>query len=111
MQIIIIDDISTHYSITEKGQVYNNLTGYELKGTITNHGYKRVVLSMNRHKISKYVHRLMACAYLNFNEFSGRIINHKDGDKLNNCLENLRYITRSENSQAALYEQKNNSYL
>lgn len=36
------------------------------------------------------------------------IINHIDANKTNNCIENLRKVSNSENALVALYEQKVN---
>lgn len=49
----------------------------------------------------KYVHHLVAEAFIG--ERPGRlVINHKDGDKTNNSLYNLEYITHAENIQHAV---------
>lgn len=67
-----------------------------LKQHIDNLGYERVKLLDG----SKTVHKLLAETFLpnpdNYNE-----INHKDGDKLNNSLDNLQWCTRSENIKHA----------
>lgn len=60
-------------------------------------GYLRVSLIKNKKQIHKLVHRLVAEAFIpnpkNYNE-----INHKDENKLNNCVDNLEWCTRKYNS-------------
>lgn len=48
-----------------------------------------------------YVHRLLALTYLE-NPENKKIVNHKDGNKLNNTLENLEWTTSSENNTHAI---------
>lgn len=55
-----------------------------------------------------YCHRLVAEAFLE-NPDDLPIVNHIDGNKLNNKIQNLRKISLSENVKAALYETKINS--
>ena len=55
-----------------------------------------------------YAHRLVAEAFLD-NSSNLPVVNHKDGNKLNNHKDNLRQISKSENILAALYETKTNS--
>lgn len=43
-----------------------------------------------------YVHSLVAAAFLGPRP-EGYEVNHKDGDKTNNCVANLEYVTQSEN--------------
>lgn len=61
-----------------------------------NKGYCFVRLYKNGKKKNKLVHRLVAEAFIpnieNKNE-----INHKDGNKANNCVSNLEWATRNEN--------------
>ena len=47
-----------------------------------------------------HVHRLVAIAFYGPPP-PGKIVNHKDGDKANNALSNLEYITTSENIKHA----------
>lgn len=66
-----------------------------LKGEI-NHGYHRVNLSFGKVAKKFRVHRLVAQAFIE-NPLNKPFVNHKDGNKLNNCVENLEWCTSSEN--------------
>ncbi|MBQ9488273.1 MAG: NUMOD4 motif-containing HNH endonuclease [Selenomonadaceae bacterium] len=59
-------------------------------------GYLGVVLFKNDHRKTYSVHRLIAEAFIP-NPENKSMVNHKDGNKQNNCLENLEWATRSEN--------------
>ena len=52
------------------------------------------------------VHRLIASLFLPYDPIR-RIVNHKDFDTLNNKVDNLEYVTQSENCQ---YSSKNMGY-
>ena len=89
-----------NYYIYDNGDVLNVTTNKILKGSIGEHGYKYYRLSKNNEKTMFYAHRLVAEAFIeNPNNYS--IVNHKDGDKTNNNVENLEWITQSENVKAA----------
>lgn len=45
------------------------------------------------------VHKLVAMAFLKDDYKPGLVINHKDGNKHNNCVENLEWCTQAENEQ------------
>lgn len=59
-------------------------------------GYSRVSLCVNKEVVSHMVHRLVALAFLP-NTSSLPAVNHKDGDKTNNTLDNLEWCSHSEN--------------
>lgn len=59
-------------------------------------GYFRVYLSKNSKKKQHLVHRLVAQAFLE-NEEGKPCVNHIDGNKQNNYVSNLEWVTRSEN--------------
>lgn len=63
-------------------------------------GYIQASINMNNVAKYFYVHRLVAIAFLE-NPENKRTVNHKDGNKLNNSLENLEWATHKENSQHA----------
>ena len=58
-------------------------------------GYLVVVLNHNENVL---VHRLVANTFLG-NAPCGHEVNHKDGNKQNNCVENLEWVTKSENQR------------
>lgn len=63
-----------------------------------NSGYEVVSLKINRKAIKRLVHRLVAEAFLP-NPENKREVNHIDGDRLNNTLSNLEWVTSSENKK------------
>jgi hypothetical protein len=67
---------------------------------VTKHGYALVVLCANGKKNNKRVHCLVAESFLGSRP-DGKHVNHKDGNKLNNSLNNLEYVTPGENQQHA----------
>jgi len=60
-------------------------------------GYKIVSLSKHGKSQNKYIHRLVAEAFLE-NKNNYKYINHKDEDKSNNCVNNLEFCTAQYNS-------------
>lgn len=99
LKIIICDngDIFT----TKKNKIRSNgrkdnRNGKKLKPAIDKYGYYRIVLSNNNKRKSYYVHRLVARAYLkNYSE--DLQVNHKNGIKIDNRVENLEMCTLQEN--------------
>lgn len=55
-------------------------------------GYKTVTLNKNGKGRSKLLHVLIAKTFVE-NPEKKRFVNHKDGDKFNNCAENLEWVT------------------
>ena len=100
MKQIIVDNISTTYYITEDGKCYNTKTNKYLKGqeNYKNH-YISYNLSLPNGRTKRlYAHRLVALAYIP-NPENKTEINHKDGNKKNNCIDNLEWVTSKENKQ------------
>lgn len=85
------------YEITYDGQVINKHTGHILIGQPNGKGYLRV--SIGGHL--EFIHRLVANKYIP-NPNNCEQINHKDGNKLNNCADNLEWVTNQENRNHAV---------
>lgn len=70
----------------------------ECKQTLNTWGYMTVNLSKNGKVNTKRVHRLVANAFLGESNLQ---IDHIDGNKQNNRLDNLEYVTPKENTNRA----------
>lgn len=70
----------------------------ECKQTLNTWGYMTVNLSKNGKSNTKRVHRLVANAFLGESNLQ---IDHIDGNKQNNRLDNLEYVTSKENTNRA----------
>ena len=64
-----------------------------LRYSIGSSGYKQLTLCKNGKPKTYMIHRLIAKTFLT-NDNNLKEINHKDENKLNNCLENLEYCDR-----------------
>ena len=97
----------TNYYVTKCGKVFNK-KGKELNQQIHNGRssiYKRVKLYHNGMSKNYRIHRLVALVYLE-NPDKKKEVDHIDGDTFNNQLENLEWITRSENQKRAIERNK-----
>ena len=94
-----IKDYENEYEISNYGEVKslarNTTKGKILKSFLQN-GYLRVMLSKNNKKRWYSIHRLVAETFI-LNSENKPQINHKDGNKLNNHVDNLEWCTASEN--------------
>lgn len=82
------------------GHIYVNRVKV-LKQSNTTTGYKKVELTINKRRKSHKVHRLVAFAFIP-NPNHKPNINHKDGNPINNKVENLEWCTQRENVQHAV---------
>lgn len=95
------------YAITKTGEVYR--LSYPDKGNqgkyslphklipkLDKYGYHKVVLSVNRKCFYRTIHRLVAETFIP-NPDNLPQVNHIDGNKLNNNVDNLEWITPREN--------------
>ena len=95
-----------NYLIYSNGDLYSKKVNRFLKGKVDNVGYKTYALALQERrsksgkKLSKmvYAHRLVAEYFLeNPNNYD--IVHHKDGNRLNNNVENLEWTNVKEHNQ------------
>ncbi len=87
-----------NYEVSNLGRVksYSRKKERILKFRITKTGYYRVMLQSNCFKKELLIHRLVAIAFLEADK-NKPDVNHIDSNKSNNKLENLEWVTKSEN--------------
>lgn len=98
------------YQVSDLGNVKAlfrlDTAGHRLKEKIMklhphNHGYMTVRLTKDGISKNQYVHRLMCFAFLE-NKENKKTVNHKNGIKNDNNLDNLEWCTQSENMLHAI---------
>lgn len=89
------------YSASNLGRIMNNTTCQILHVYMTPRGYLMLTLYRDHKAFPCAVHRLVAEAFLG-GPHPGIDVNHIDGDKTNNCVENLEWCTRLENVRHAV---------
>ena len=85
-----------NYKVSTLGRVQNSKTGKILIPFTTKNGYQMVSPSRGGTSSKLYVHRLVAEAFIPTKNTTLQV-NHINGNKLDNRLENLEWCTSSEN--------------
>ena len=85
-----------NYMVTEDGKVWSELSNKFLSPKTKNNGYLEVALRIDGKYKMKYVHRLVAECYID-NKSNLTDVNHIDGNKTNNCVENLEWCSHEDN--------------
>lgn len=108
-----IIDYEGLYSITKNGKIWRHKKiiqggnqhgsfdleygGHWMSVWINGSGYKAVKFCKNGNEMNHLVHRLLGKTFID-NPYNKLEINHKDGNKLNNSLDNIEWVTHQENS-------------
>lgn len=101
------------YQVSNKGRVkslartivrsdgqYKSIKEKILKSGTSSKGYQQINLCRNGKQKTMKIHRLVAEAYIP-NSKNKPEVNHKDGDKSNNVISNLEWVTPKENMRHA----------
>lgn len=92
-----------HFRVSNLGRVTSKRTGKILKQHINKQGragFATKIGGRNGSCVCFKTHRLVATAFIP-NPENKPTVNHKDGNPLNNCVENLEWATHSENIRHA----------
>ncbi len=107
-KIKLIEGSLTDY-ISESGKVYKDYGNGKMfpkciKPNAVN-GYVYVGITMGNRNVSKRVHRLVADAFIpNDDPKNKTVVMHKDNDKTNNNIDNLKWGTISENTKQSFQD-------
>lgn len=97
-----INNYEGRYLISNYGEIYSILSNKILKPQRNGHGYLHIGLY---NKMCRYhtllIHSLVATHFISMRKPFMQI-NHKDGNKENNCVCNLEYCTAKHNTQHAI---------
>lgn len=91
-----LDQIADFYYINNDLQIININTGKIKKQTLGKRGYYYVTLSsIDKQQKKVPVHKIVALAFIE--NLPYEVINHKDGNKLNNEIINLEFVSQQQN--------------
>lgn len=93
-----IEGYKGRYTIDDNGNIYSK--GKPMHPYMLNSGYLAIKLRWHGKVKSCLVHRLVAKYFLGEQDL---VVDHIDGNRLNNKVSNLRYCTQKENLQYAGY--------
>lgn len=93
---VLAYDYEKYYEVSNTGKIRKLSTKRELVGHISKHGYRRVSLSKNNKNVNVSVHKIVIQSFLG--DKKGFVVNHKNGIKLDNNINNLEWCTISENT-------------
>lgn len=88
---------SDEYIVDSDGYVLSKRNNKPLKPSINHKGYAIINIMVNGKRKGLAVHTAIARTFLSEQYKDGLQVNHKDGNKLNNNINNLEWTTGSEN--------------
>ena len=89
---------NSRYSISDTGEVVNEKTGRVMSQRVNFRGYKIVGIIIEGKQRTFSVHRLVGEAFIP-NPMNNPQIDHRDEDKTNNKVSNLRWCTHLQNME------------
>jgi hypothetical protein len=88
------------YIVSEDGTIESLLTNKKISKRVGPNGYYQVNLCINGKCKTFMLHRIIGILFIE-NPNNYPCLNHKDGNKLNNDVSNLEWVTHKENVQHA----------
>lgn len=89
------------YSIQEDGVIISHRENSPIKPSKNSNGYYKYTFTLNGKREQKLIHQVVAKHFLP-NPYDYKQVNHKDGNKANNAVSNLEWISHEDNVQHSL---------
>lgn len=91
-----VTDFEDYYSVSSDGKIYSHRRDKLLKPWLGTSGYWEVSFCVNGSVTRHSVHRVLATTFVD-NPDKAPQVNHIDGNKLNNTVDNLEWVSVQEN--------------
>lgn len=88
------------YEVNQFGEIRHKKYQHILTPRVNSGGYGYVAFTINGERKNFAIHRIVANAFIP-NPNGATEVNHKDYNRLNNCVDNLEWITSSDNKNHA----------
>lgn len=108
---VYVNDSDNIYLVSNMGRIksfQSNSKGKILKGNVDSNGYIRYNLIIKSISTHITIHRIVAIHFIS-NPHSYTIVDHINGDKFNNTVENLRWCDKKNNNLNTKLSSKNTS--
>jgi hypothetical protein len=92
-----IEEFDGVYEVSNLSVIRRISDGRVYPKHVANSGYHYVSFWADKKNVNRFVHRLVALAFLQRPNEDCTQVNHIDGNKLNNNLKNLEWVTQSQN--------------
>ena len=92
------------YQITDDGRVWSKKRNRWIKPSLSR-GYKHIILCKDGIKYGKMIYRLVAETFIP-NPLNKPCVDHRDGCRTNDNVENLRWCTYEENNNNPITRQR-----
>ena len=92
------------YKVDSDGFIISKRDHKPMKPSLSPNGYLTTTVMINGKRKTMPIHSAVAKSFLGDKTSDGLVINHKDGNKQNNHLDNLEWITPKENIRHAIDE-------
>lgn len=92
--ITYIHDLQDWYYVSNYGKVYSKLSNHIIRPRFIGHGYFTMTLRLKSNKpTDQLVHRIVLCSFNPIPNMDSMQVNHINGNKIDNRLENLEWCT------------------